>query len=124
MKVSSNEILIYFHPRHAIINKLTALAKTITPHVHLVDAEHTNYSTLNWKQILDWMHSDDPTVCMDKASHYYKSFVEGKEYSFEDLIHILSHRPELLIGPIVISGHKAVLCDSPDDVFKLQQHHV
>lgn len=123
MKVSQNEILIFYHPRHAYLNKLVALARTITPHVHLVEAGRTNYSSTNWKQVLDWMGIVDPRDCMDKSSDYYKAFIEGKEYAFEDLIHILSRRPELLLGPIVISGENAVLCDSPDDVFKLQKQH-
>ena len=49
----------------------------------------------------------------------YKQYIAGKELSDDQLIEIIAEHPELLQGPIVVSGQKAVLARPVENLAKL-----
>ena len=60
-----------------------------------------------------------PKELMNKADPYYQTHLRGKDFSKENWIKVIEKNPELIKAPIAIRGHKAILCNSAPDVYKL-----
>ena len=56
---------------------------------------------------------------IDKTSTTYLQEYEDTEMTTEDWLSVLKHKPDLMKTPIGILGKKAIICDSPGDILKL-----
>jgi arsenate reductase (glutaredoxin) len=60
-----------------------------------------------------------PKELMDRAHPDYQEKIAGNTFTMNGYLEVLMHYPHLLKGPIAIYNGKAVLCQTPTDIFKL-----
>jgi arsenate reductase-like glutaredoxin family protein len=65
------------------------------------------------------MLGNDPKKLLDKSNRLYQEKVSGNAFTMHGWMNILLNSPELLRGPIAITLGKALLCEQPNDIFKL-----
>lgn len=86
-----------------------------------VEAEFINYFerpiTAKMLKILLAAMGLSPAEAIRKKEPAYKEFVAGRELSDAALIEVMTEHPELIQGPIVVKGSKAVI---PRPVEKLK----
>lgn len=119
MKVADNEVLVYHQDGDSRAEKVVAYARTITGKIHEIDWERNTFDSFNWKQILEMLNVTDMNDILNHDHAEYKRLLEGKGYEFEDMVHIVTHHPEMIKGPIAIRGKKAVICEDPKKVLTL-----
>ncbi len=118
MKTPEKELLLYYDPNSSVGKKTRAYAHSLTKHVRDVEIQKTRFTTTQWKQILNMLNLD-PKKLLNKAHPYYQQHIRGRSFDEEGWLNILSNNPDIIRAPIVIKGNKAVLCDTPTDIYKL-----
>jgi arsenate reductase (glutaredoxin) len=118
MQFHRNEIFLLFNPATSIGKQTKALAKTINNHVNELDVLHQKLGPTYWKEVVT-MTGLEPKELMDRAHPDYQEKVAGNNFTMNGFLDVLIHYPHLLKGPIAIYNGKAVLCQTPTDIFKL-----
>ncbi len=60
-----------------------------------------------------------PSEIVRKQEDLYKKELKNKEFNDEEWIRILTENPKLIMRPIVVGKHKAVIGDPPINIEKL-----
>ncbi len=60
-----------------------------------------------------------PSELVRTQEDYYKKELKGKSFTDDEWIKIIVENPKLLKRPVVLSRHKAVIGDPPDNIDKL-----
>ncbi|MEX0967488.1 MAG: ArsC/Spx/MgsR family protein [Bacteroidia bacterium] len=118
MKLRNNHLMIYYDPSSSLGRKTLAYAHTLTRHVQAVEYHKNPFTGRIWKDLL-FMLQLQPKELLNKAHPLYQQKVRGWEVQEDDWLNVLIHNPDLIKGPIVVKGEKAILCSSPTDVLKL-----
>lgn len=118
MKTHNREILIYYNPESSPDRKTVAYAQSVVAHVKSYSFEKNPSSSSSWQMILKSL-GRHPKELMNKAHPYYQQHIRGREFDEESWINVLQRNPQLLRAPIAIRGNKAILCESPTDIYKL-----
>ena len=118
MKTHQREILIYYNPDKSADRKTVAHAQSTGFKIKTYSHSQAPSTTTSWKTILNnlKMHPKD---LLNKADPYYQDNLRGKEFDDEDWLNVLKKNPNLIKSPIAISGNKAILCNTPTDIYKL-----
>lgn len=119
MQFHPNELFLLYNPQSSKGRQTRAMALSINDHIHEVDALHEKMGPTYWKEVINLLGMD-PKELLDKSHPDYRSKVAGNAYTMNGWLDVLMHYPQLLKGPIAIFNGKAVLCQKPTDVFKLQ----
>ena len=120
MRISENEILLYYDPATSIGRKTRAYAHSLSTNINDVEYHKTKFTSTTWRQILDMLRLE-PKKLLDKSHPYYQSHIRGRSYDDEGWLNILIRNPELIIAPIAIKGNRAILCTNPTDIYRLLQ---
>lgn len=120
MKTHNREILIYYNPASSNDKKTVAHAQGLVPHVKTYAYAKAPSNGTSWRQIISSLDLH-PKDLMNKAHPYYQENIRGREFDEEDWLNVIRHNPEMLKAPIAIRGHKAILCTSATDVYKLTE---
>ncbi|MBA4058225.1 MAG: hypothetical protein C0490_26145, partial [Marivirga sp.] len=73
---------------------------------------------LHWQEIISMLHT--PVKQLFNTEHPdYSKFILNKNYSEQDFLEVVFQNPQLIKGPIGILHNKAVLCDNPTDILRL-----
>ena len=120
MKISPNEILLYYDPDTSIGKKVRAYAQSLSPNINDVEYHKTRFTPTIWRQILQMLDLK-PKQLLNKSHPYYQTHIRGRLFDDEDWLNVISRNPDLLIAPIAIKGNRAILCTNPMDVYKLSQ---
>ena len=120
MKTHQREILIYYNPDSSNDKKTVAHAQGLVPHVKTYSFDKAPSSTTSWRQIVSSLNLH-PKELMNKAHPYYQANIRGREFDDEDWLNVIRYNPQILKAPIAIRGHKAVLCTSATDIYKLTE---
>ena len=118
MKTHSREILIYYNPDSSPDRKTVAYAQSVVSHVKSYSFSKNPSSNWSWQMILKSMNRH-PKELMNKAHPYYQEHIRGREFDEESWVNVLQRNPQLLKAPIAIRGNRAILCESPTDIYKL-----
>jgi arsenate reductase-like glutaredoxin family protein len=120
MKPSFNfhDLYLLFNPETELGKKTLAVAQSVNRYIHEVNVLEKTVTPLYWKEVstrlglepIDLIHAGHPT---------YASLFAGRQYAEQDVLEILFHHPELVRGPIGLHRDRAVLCDDPKDILKL-----
>lgn len=119
MKTHKREILIYYHPDSGAHRQVVAYAKTVSKHVRTFSFGRTPSSGTSWQQIIKALDLD-PKLLLNKSNPYYQEHLRGREFDEENWIKVLMNNPSLFKFPIAMSGSKAVVCNTPSDIYKLK----
>ncbi|MEM9830209.1 MAG: ArsC/Spx/MgsR family protein [Bacteroidota bacterium] len=95
-----------------------AYAKQIAQHVNETDISKTPLTERQMAQLLDNLGVEVDDV-IDRRAEIYQQKYENAKMSKEDWLEVLKHNPELLRTPIGILGNRAVICENPNDLLKL-----
>jgi arsenate reductase (glutaredoxin) len=114
----SHDLYLLFDPNSTLGRKTHALALSLNHVVHTIDIMGKTVTPLRWKEIIG-MLGLSPKQLLNTGHPDYERIIAGKEYSEKDFLEVLYQNPQLVIGPIGILQNKAVLCDDPKDILKL-----
>ena len=118
MKTHQREILIYYNPNSSADRKTVAHAQGMVKHVRTYSFQQAPSTGTSWQQIIDalGMH---PKKLLNKAHPYYQANIRGRDFDYESWVKVIQNNPDLLLAPIAIRGHKAILCLNSTDIYKL-----
>lgn len=120
MKVAHNEYLIFYDPETPVGKKTFAYLRSEIPlsRIKQLIVQKDVLTGKLWKEMLAKLNMK-PEDIIDTTHPLYEEKLQDFDLSEADWLVVLKHDPELLIAPIVINEHKAILCKNPSDVLKL-----
>lgn len=119
MQFHPNQLFLLYDPQTTTGRQTKAIAKSINSHILEVDALHEKLGPTYWKEVVN-MLGVNPKDLLNKAHPDYQAKVRGTSYTMNGWLDVLMYNPHLLRAPIAIFNGKAVLCQRPTDVLKLE----
>lgn len=119
MQFHQNELFLLYDPHSSTGKQTKVMALSINNHINEVDALHERLGPTYWKEVLNLLGLE-PKELLDKSHPDYRAKVAGNAYTMNGWLDVIMHNPQLLKGPIAIYNGKAVLCQKPTDIFKLE----
>ena len=118
MKTHEREIMIYYNSQSSAGKKTIAYAQSTGQKVITYEFGKSRSTTTNWTMLLTSM-GKHPKELLNKAHPYYQANIKGREFNMHGWLNILQRNPELIKHPIAIKGTKAILVETPTDIYKL-----
>jgi arsenate reductase (glutaredoxin) len=118
MQFHRNEIFLLYNPNTSAGKQTKAIALTVNPHINEVNIMCEKLGPTYWKEVVT-MLDVEPKELLDRSNPDYQAKVRGNSYTMTGWLDVLMHNPQLLKAPIAIYNGKAVLCNTPTDIFKL-----
>ncbi len=111
-------IRIYHNPRCRKSRAGLEYLQGKTGDFETIDYIKNGISQEEIREILEKMNTT-PSNLVRTQEDYYKKQLKGRDISGEDWIRILAENPKLLQRPIVVTEHKAVLGQPPENIDNL-----
>lgn len=118
MHLKSSEVTLIYCGDREKDRKTLAYALTITPHVNKQDLRVVDISTTLFEYAINAL-CVEPKQILNKADPYYQEMAKGREFHPDSWWDAIKKRPELLRAPIAIYKGRAVICETPTDIFKV-----
>ena len=118
MQFHPNEIFLLYNPETSTGRQTRAIARTINTHVNELNVIREKLGPTYWKEVVDLVGLE-PKELMDRAHADYQAKCAGNSFTMNGYLDVLMHNPHLLKAPIAIYNGRAVLCQTPTDIFKL-----
>lgn len=118
MITNERELKLYYDPESNSGRMTVAYAKSLSVHVSTYAFDKVPSTSTGWKEILNALGLEAKDI-LNKAHPYYQANIRGKEYDEEGWINIVKHNSQLIKAPIAMKGNRAILCQTPTDVYKL-----
>jgi arsenate reductase (glutaredoxin) len=112
------EIQLFMKTDCSKSKKVLAYAKSISNKVNAIDLCKTKSTGTIWESILSKLNMS-PKELLDKSKPYYQTHIKGRDFEDRDWLFLLMNNPDLIRGPIVIKGNRAMLIDNPTDIYKM-----
>lgn len=117
MKTHPREILIYYNSTSSSDRKTLAHAQSTGLKVRSYCHNQSPSTTTSWRSIL--MKLDmHPKEILNKAHPYYQMNIKGKDFDSEGWLNVIKHNPDIIKAPIAINGNKAILVETPTDIYR------
>ncbi|MDZ7607267.1 MAG: glutaredoxin [Cyclobacteriaceae bacterium] len=118
MELHPNEMWLLFDPASATHRKTRVLAMSITKNVNEISLRHTKLTKMRWAELLALLNLA-PKNLLDKSLKKYQEELAGHDFDDDDWLDILRNNPELVKAPLAVMNGRAILCNSPKDIYKL-----
>ncbi|SDK40699.1 arsenate reductase [Catalinimonas alkaloidigena] len=118
MQLVNDELVLLYNGDSSRGKKTLAYALTMTKRINRQEISSAMISTTVFRVMLDKLGLR-PKDLMNRADPYYQACVRGRDFHDEEWLHLLRKRPDLLRAPIAMYRGKAVLCETPTDIFRL-----
>ena len=118
MRYHPKELVIYYDNKSSSHRKTRALAHSISNYVREIDFDHYKLTKLMWGELLELLHLKAKNL-LNKANPKYQELIAKHDFDENDWLEILVRNPELIKAPIVVYHDKAVLCETPKDIYKV-----
>lgn len=118
MITNEREIRIYYDPESTTGKMTLAYARSISTHVCPYPYGKTPSTLTNWRYILDALGLE-PKDILNKANPFYQSNFRGREFDDEGWLNVIRYNPNLIKAPIAMRGSRAILCQTPTDIYRL-----
>ena len=118
MQFHPNEIFLVYNPETSKGRQTKALARSINSHVNELNIICEKLGPTYWKEVVT-MLGLDPKEILDRAHPDYQEKIAGNTFTMNGYLEVLMHYPHLVKAPIAIYNGKAVLCQTPTDIYKL-----
>lgn len=122
MQFHPNELFLVYNPETSKGRQTRALAHSINSHVNEMNIMCEKLGPTYWKQVVTLLGLE-PKELMDRAHPDYQKKIAGNTFTMNGYLEVLMHYPHLVKAPIAIFNGKAVLCQTPTDIFKLGVSH-
>jgi arsenate reductase len=119
MQFHPNQLFLLYNPQTSTGKQTKAIALSLNNHIYEIDTLHEKLGPTYWKEVVNMLHLD-PKQLLDKSHPDYKAKVAGNMYTMNGWLDVLMYNPHLLRCPIAIFNGKAILCQKPTDVLKLE----
>jgi len=120
MQFHPNELFLLYNPQTSVGKQTKAMALTVNNHINEVDAVREKLGPTYWKEVISLLNLD-PKELLDASHPDFQTKVGEQTYTMNGWIDVLMHNPHLLKAPIAIYNGRAVFCQNPYDILKLQQ---
>lgn len=111
-------IRIYHNPRCRKSRAGLEYLQDKTGEFETIDYIKMGISPEEIREILAKMNTSASNLVRTQED-YYKKMLKGKDIQDEEWISILSENPRLIQRPIIVTEHKAVLGQPPENIDKL-----
>ena len=118
MRVHPSELYFYHSSAQPIDKQTKAYAKSLTNFVNEIDLLKERITATQWDQILKMLQLR-PKDLMNRSHPDYQKMIAGKDWDDEGWLNILVKFPHLIKSPIAIFRNRAILCNTPTDILKL-----
>jgi len=118
MKTHPREILIYYNSESPSDRKTLAYAKSTGFKIRSYCHDQAPSTTTSWKTILSSLDMH-PKEIMNKAHPYYQANLKGKDFEMDDWLQVIKKNPQVIKSPTAMKGKKAIVCNTPSDIYKL-----
>jgi arsenate reductase len=118
MQFHPNELFIYYNPDSSTGKQCRAYAKSISNNVNDVNYNRIRLTTTLWKEIINLLGLR-PKDLLDRSKPEYQEKIAGKTFTMTGWLEVLVKNPQMLKAPIAIYHNKAVLCQKPTDILRL-----
>ena len=118
MEWNPKEVTIIYNFEDRQGREAVAYGKEIAENVREVDISK---DPLTERQMAELLMKLDLKVedIIDRTSTIYQDKYEGADMEEQDWLGVLKRNPELMKTPIGILGNRAVICENPNDILKL-----
>jgi len=117
MNTHPREILIYYNSTSSSDRKTIAHAQCTGFKIRSYCHNQSPSTATSWRDILIKLDRH-PKEILNKAHPYYQSNIRGKEFDAEGWLNVIKHNPDMIKAPIAINGKKAMLVETPTDIYK------
>ncbi|KPL17084.1 MAG: arsenate reductase [Bacteroides sp. SM23_62] len=111
-------IRIYHHPRCRKSRAGLEYLRDTTVDFETIDYIKNGITEEEIREILTKMNTT-PSNLVRTQEDYYKKQLKGKDIPGDDWISILAENPRLIKRPIIVTEHKAVLGQPPENIDNL-----
>ncbi len=118
MEWNPEEVTIIYNFEQRQGREAVAYGKQVAEHVREVDISKDPLTERQMAELLMKLNLK-PEDIIDRTSTVYQDKYEGVEMAEQDWLGVLKQNPELMKTPIGILGNRAVVCESPGDILKL-----
>lgn len=118
MRLHPEEMFFYYDESCSKCKKTKAYAYSITDHVNEHTFQKDVLSETRWRELLDMLNLR-PKDLLNRAHPDYQKFIAGHTFDDEGWLNILKKYAHLIKGAIAVKDKKAILCETPQDIFKL-----
>jgi len=118
MEWNPKEVVIIYNFNERGNREALAYAKQIAQNVNEVDISKTPLSERQMAQLLDTLGVGVEDI-IDRRSDIYKEKYQDVKMEEADWLGVIKRNPELMRTPIGLLGDRAVICESPGDILKL-----
>ena len=119
MITNPREIVIFYNPDSSSDRKTVAHARGMSRYIKSYSYNQAQLTGTQWQLILDSIDMEDKKKLFNKAHPYYQSDLRGKNFDNESMISILKNNPQLMKSPIAVRNRRAIVCETPTDIYKL-----
>lgn len=118
MYYNKNEITLLYNGERPQDRKTLAMAMSLSNRINRQDLHTTRISETLFYLFLEKLGAD-PKDIVDKSQPYYQHELRGSELSISAWYQLLIHHPELLKAPLALFHDKAIICNTPTDMMKV-----
>lgn len=118
LKLNNKEFTLFFNSKDSLGKQTLAYSKTFGSKVNAQDINKAKLSMTVIRILVDAM-GIKPKSLLNKSHPYYQENLKGKNFDDNDWLTIIQQNLHLLKAPIAYSKNKAVLCETPTDIFKM-----
>ncbi|MEQ9441579.1 MAG: ArsC/Spx/MgsR family protein [Cyclobacteriaceae bacterium] len=118
MEWNPKEVVIIYNFEDRGNREAIAYAKQIAQNVNEIDISKNPLTERQLAELLDRLGVGIEEI-IDRRSDLYKEKYQDVDMDEADWLGVIKHNPELMRTPIGILGDKAVICESPNDMLKL-----
>lgn len=118
MKTHPSELYLYHNSSQLIDKQTLAYAKSIARFVNEIDVVKEKITTTQWNSLLLKLNLRAKDL-LNRAHPDYQRLIAGKNWDEESWLQILVSYPYLIKCPIALLRNKAILCNTPTDILKL-----
>lgn len=118
MRVHPSELYFYHSSTQTVDKQTKAYAKSLTKFVNEIDIINEKITATQWNQILVLLNLRAKDL-LNRSHPDYQNHIAGKDWDEEGWLNILVRYPHLVKCPIAIFKNRAILCQTPSDILKL-----
>lgn len=118
MEWNPKEVVIIYNFKVQGNREALAYAKQIAQNVNEIDISKNPLTERQLAELLDRLGVGIADI-IDQRSELYKEKYKDVDMEEADWLGVIKRNPELMRTPIGILGDKAVICESPNDMLKL-----
>ncbi len=118
MKTHPSELYFYHNSNQTIDKQTRAYAKSVARFVNEIDICKEKITATQWDSILLKLNLRAKDL-LNRAHPDYQNHIAGKNWDDEGWLNILVKYPYLVKAPIAMLGKKAILCQTPTDILRM-----